>query len=591
MRLMTLLAHAALLLCPAAGLGQTAFTYQGQLKDAGVPLNGTVDIDASLWDADVAGNQIGATVNLVGVAVANGLFTVQLDFGAASYDGASRWLEIAVNATPLAPRQELTPTPHAVFAQKPWVTAGADVSYTDGRVGIGTAAPMSLLHLGGTPGVDGITFPDGTLQTTAAIGTPGGSIWSLSGATAYYNAGNVGIGTAAPDCKLQIVGGTLWTSNSWNKSLHLNNAQAIELGGVGTHFGLGNSGGVLYLFRTTTEGVAAPANYFLSADSAGRIAMGDITGALTAKVAIFGTGDGTQLLRLNTERPWTFRQKYTGSVTALQLIPDTGLKNFEISAAGGANVATFFGDDANPHVSIGTTAPSTTSALHSLSTLSTGSGVYGQSTAGTAVAGVFGRSDANNGNGVIGEAPVGASAFGVWGKATQGIGGVFSGGTLALWAQGRARCNVLEITGGSDFSENFDVVNAKGWTDEAQPGMIVCIDAKNPGKLVVSHQSYDPTVAGIISGAGGVEVGMTMGQEGTLAHGKHPVALTGRVYAYCDATTGAIQPGDLLTTSDTPGHAMKSSDRDRSHGAVIGKAMTGLARGERGLVLVLVNLQ
>ena len=140
---------------------------------------------------------------------------------------------------------------------------------------------------------------------------------------------------------------------------------------------------------------------------------------------------------------------------------------------------------------------------------------------------MFGHSDANNGNGVIGEANVGTSAFGVWGKATNGIGGVFSGGTLALWAQGRARCNILEITGGSDFSENFDVVNAGGADADATPGMIVCIDAKTPGKLMVSHRAYDPTVAGIISGAGGVEVGMTMGQEGTLAHGKHPVALTG----------------------------------------------------------------
>jgi hypothetical protein len=57
----------------------------------------------------------------------------------------------------------------------------------------------------------------------------------------------------------------------------------------------------------------------------------------------------------------------------------------------------------------------------------------------------------------------------------------------------------------------------------------------------------------------------------------------------CDASFGAIAPGDLLTSSDTPGHAMKASDHERSHGCVIGKAMTGLEEG-RGLVLVLVNL-
>jgi hypothetical protein len=62
------------------------------------------------------------------------------------------------------------------------------------------------------------------------------------------------------------------------------------------------------------------------------------------------------------------------------------------------------------------------------------------------------------------------------------------------------------------------------------------------------------------------------------------------VWCYCDAATQAIQPGDLLTTSDTPGHAMKATDREHSHGAVLGKAMTALNDGERGLVLVLVNL-
>ena len=66
--------------------------------------------------------------------------------------------------------------------------------------------------------------------------------------------------------------------------------------------------------------------------------------------------------------------------------------------------------------------------------------------------------------------------------------------------------------------------------------------------------------------------------------------MTGRVYCRADASAGAILPGDLLTTSDTPGHAMKATDHDRAQGAVIGKAMTGLKEGH-GLVLVLVSLQ
>jgi hypothetical protein len=68
------------------------------------------------------------------------------------------------------------------------------------------------------------------------------------------------------------------------------------------------------------------------------------------------------------------------------------------------------------------------------------------------------------------------------------------------------------------------------------------------------------------------------------------VALTGRVYVMADATNGAITPGDLLTTSATPGHAMKVSDHVKAQGAILGKAMTSLKEG-KGMVLVLVTLQ
>ncbi len=153
--------------------------------------------------------------------------------------------------------------------------------------------------------------------------------------------------------------------------------------------------------------------------------------------------------------------------------------------------------------------------------------------------------------------------------------------------ESRITTQVLTITGGSDLSENFDVNAAQ---DELQSGMIVSIDPKNPGELVLARTAYDPTVAGVISGAGGVKTGMLMSQAGTKADGKHPVALTGRVYCHVDASFGAIQPGDRITTSTTPGHGMKATDRDRAFGSIIGKAMTGLADG-KGLVLVLVNLQ
>ena len=100
--------------CGAAALG-TGFTYQGQLRQSGSPVNGTVDLDFSLWNDPTAtdpGNQIGSVQSIAAVSVSSGLFTVQLngggEFGASAFTGEQRWLQISVNGTPLSPRQELT---------------------------------------------------------------------------------------------------------------------------------------------------------------------------------------------------------------------------------------------------------------------------------------------------------------------------------------------------------------------------------------------------------------------------------------------------------------------------------------------------
>ncbi len=153
---------------------------------------------------------------------------------------------------------------------------------------------------------------------------------------------------------------------------------------------------------------------------------------------------------------------------------------------------------------------------------------------------------------------------------------------------------VLRIRGGSDIAEPFNVNGHAAAEPEGpaiEPGMVVSIDPVRTGELRVSHAAYDMTVAGVISGANGIKTGMTLTQEGSVADGEYPVALTGRVWCFCDAdANGAIQPGDLLTTSNTAGHAMKVTDHGRAGGATIGKAMSSLASG-KGLVLVLVNLQ
>lgn len=107
----------------AAVLGNT-FTYQGRLTDGGSPANGTYDLRFILYDAESGGAQVGSTVNREDVNVTNGLFTVDLDFGASAFTGDARWMEIAVRSgasagahTVLSPRQSVSPAPYALYAK------------------------------------------------------------------------------------------------------------------------------------------------------------------------------------------------------------------------------------------------------------------------------------------------------------------------------------------------------------------------------------------------------------------------------------------------------------------------------------------
>jgi hypothetical protein len=243
-------------------------------------------------------------------------------------------------------------------------------------------------------------------------------------------------------------------------------------------------------------------------------------------------------------------------------------------------------------VGIGTTSPD--EKLHvygkiKLTDASSGAGSVGIDPSGLGGAGVFTMNDDNGTLTVYMAAAHGGSGGGADIRLYRRDGGG-NKRTIHLDADyggnGRITTDELAITGGADLSEQFDVDGEH----VARPGMVVSIDSERPGKLLISNEAYDNKVAGIISGAGGIKPGMMMGQKGSEADGGHPVALTGRVYCWADASNGSIEPGDLLTTSDTPGHAMKVYDHSSALGAIIGKAMTPL-KSDRGLVLVLVSLQ
>lgn len=159
----------------------------------------------------------------------------------------------------------------------------------------------------------------------------------------------------------------------------------------------------------------------------------------------------------------------------------------------------------------------------------------------------------------------------------------------ALTVGGEITANVVTILGGSDVAEPYEVANAGEVAPK--PGLVVSIDPAQVGQMRVTARAYDKTVAGILSGANGIAPGITLRQKGTVADGTYPVASIGRVWCWCDAeANGAIEAGDMLTTSDTPGHAMRVTDHAPANGATIGKAMSALRSG-KGLVLVLVSLK
>jgi hypothetical protein len=115
-----------------------AFTYQGRLTDGGSPVNGEYDLRFRLYDVSTGGSPVGA-VTKMDVTVTEGLFTVELDFGAV-FDGTALWLDIGVRPgsssgayTSLTPRQPLRPAPYA-HTLRPGASIAGSVSVSDGGI-------------------------------------------------------------------------------------------------------------------------------------------------------------------------------------------------------------------------------------------------------------------------------------------------------------------------------------------------------------------------------------------------------------------------------------------------------------------------
>jgi hypothetical protein len=131
---------------------------------------------------------------------------------------------------------------------------------------------------------------------------------------------------------------------------------------------------------------------------------------------------------------------------------------------------------------------------------------------------------------------------------------------------------------GADFAEMLPAVEG------LEPADVLVIDLD--GKLAKSTQAYQPTVVGVYSTEPGFLGGAD--EEGN-PEDEIPLAIVGVVPVKASAENGAIQPGDMLVASTTPGHAMKAG-ADAPNGTVIGKALESLDDGS-GVILMLVMLQ
>jgi hypothetical protein len=215
-----------------------------------------------------------------------------------------------------------------------------------------------------------------------------------------------------------------------------------------------------------------------------------------------------------------------------------------------------------------------------------GVGVYGQSDGLDGVQGVSGSPlnagvSARNTSAASGQVPGG---YAVW--ASSNNTGIFAHGTPAGYFEGDVLVtgDLVLVNEGGDIAEGFDV---EATPLSAEPGTVLIIQEN--GSLRESEIPYDTRVAGVVAGAGNLKPAVIL-QHMPSQKDRAPIALVGKVFCKVDAAFGEIVAGDLLTTSSTPGHAMKASDKSQAFGAIVGKALAGLGTG-LGLIPILVSLR
>jgi hypothetical protein len=510
------------------------FTYQGFLRQGGAPLNNPSQaMRFRIYDALTGGTALWDSGALT-VNVSNGLFTVQLNPPASIWTGADRFLEIQVGATTLSPRVRIGATPYA-----------------------NTATLLNMFQ-------SGISNPDRMVITHSPTATNWGLMYRDTDDSFHFLAGGttvLRVGLAGPTA-LQIPAGA----------------------GAGRVLTSDASGNASWQALPPSATVWAVSGSNIYNTNTGNVGIGTTTP--TAKLDVRGG-------MLVDSSSGSLRIGYPSSANQWHFNTIGGGANLQLWENAAGAIRMYFAAGGN--IGIGTTAPAARLDIlgGNWDTASTegdlriGNATY-RLKIGVATGGAGAGHTTIAAQGGVNALSLGAGTtldtqrtLTILGTGNVGIGTTAPAAKLDV--NGTARVKVLEITG-ADLAEKFPT------TETLEPGTVVEIDPDNPGHLRKARGAYNKRVAGVVAGANGLSKGIILGNlEGSEDH--TPIAMSGRVWVHADATHEAIEPGDLLTTSDTPGHAMKASDPSRAHGAVIGKAMTRLEKGKTGMVLVLVNLQ
>jgi hypothetical protein len=168
----------------------------------------------------------------------------------------------------------------------------------------------------------------------------------------------------------------------------------------------------------------------------------------------------------------------------------------------------------------------------------------------------------------------------------RGSSGNFIEGRAGMWQSRKFHINSAgSFVAGSDLAESLP---AAGDLSDYEAGDVLVISTQHPGAVERCSQPYHTAVIGVYSTRPGL-LGADKDGHTEIGPNEIPVAIVGIAPTKVSAENGAIQPGDLLTTSSTPGHAMRAGTNPPI-GTIIGKAMGVLSEGT-GVIKALVTLQ